>query len=595
MELGGLLAFIPCGSVCTAWQDSHLDGLSMSWRDKTYEVLPALSVRGKELRHSLRLVTVAWMWGVVWMTCISGDQMRSFAKMLGFNDFAFGLLGAIPFLATLGQLFAALIVERTGLRKFVFMDTMIVSRAMWVVIALVPIVFFPGREGSATAVAVALMLLAATNLMAHMATPPWWTWMGDLIPRRIRGRYFARRAQWATLVQVVVIVVISLSLDYIAGGRNPGNENAVENYNLLVAICIIFAVGSIFGIIDVALFRKVREVFPPHDDKPRKPTFDFHVPRPKRLTPLSMIRMGGHYTGSFVNQVLLDPLGDRVFRHYVCYGAALTFTMTVGGWYFWLHCRENLGFNTLASNCLFLVIGPLSATLTAGWWGKLIDRWGRRPVLIVATIATAISTLPWFVADRGNPSPQFVIDWINGAGSLIGGIFGHGGMLLLDEHSAPLTGAYLLAALGCIIGGSAWTGVSLAQQAIILGFSDGGGRNKYVAASSVLINLGGVLGGIVGGLTAEYFKGAIFVVGPLLLNNYHLTFALGMFVRLISLFWLYDMPDPGSRKVRDMLKYVSENAYNAVAGRLFYPLRVFGWGGRASKPNGETNKERRSQ
>ena len=36
--------------------------------------------------------------------------------MLGFNDLAFGILGAIPFLATFGQLFATILMEQTGLR-----------------------------------------------------------------------------------------------------------------------------------------------------------------------------------------------------------------------------------------------------------------------------------------------------------------------------------------------------------------------------------------------------------------------------------------------------------------------------------------------
>ena len=135
----------------------------MSWREKTYDVLPALSVRGKDLRQSLRLVTVAWMWGVVWMTCVSGDQMRAFAKMLGFNDFAFGLMGAIPFLATLGQLPAAIVVERTGLRKYLFLNCQIAARLLWLPIALVPLVIFPGPSGSVLAVVIVLTLMDTIN------------------------------------------------------------------------------------------------------------------------------------------------------------------------------------------------------------------------------------------------------------------------------------------------------------------------------------------------------------------------------------------------------------------------------------------------
>ena len=76
----------------------------MSWRNKSYDEVPALSVRGQRLRQSLRTVTVAWMFGIVWMTCIAGSRLTIFARMLGFNNFHFGLLAAVPFVATLGQL-----------------------------------------------------------------------------------------------------------------------------------------------------------------------------------------------------------------------------------------------------------------------------------------------------------------------------------------------------------------------------------------------------------------------------------------------------------------------------------------------------------
>ncbi len=82
-----------------------------TWRERSYEdVLPALSVRRKDLRKSLRTVTVAWMYGVVWMSCVSGSHVNTFARKLGFDDFAFGLMTAIPFVATFGQLLATVLI-----------------------------------------------------------------------------------------------------------------------------------------------------------------------------------------------------------------------------------------------------------------------------------------------------------------------------------------------------------------------------------------------------------------------------------------------------------------------------------------------------
>ena len=112
----------------------------MSLRRRSYEMLPALSVRGPELRRSLRLVTVAWMFGVVWMSFAFGSHVPLFVRRLGFREEHFGVMAAIPPLSQFAQLFAVLQIERTGLRKYHFLVVMTLSRACWVLIALIPLV-----------------------------------------------------------------------------------------------------------------------------------------------------------------------------------------------------------------------------------------------------------------------------------------------------------------------------------------------------------------------------------------------------------------------------------------------------------------------
>ena len=155
--------------------------------------------------------------------------------------------------------------------------------------------------------------------------------------------------------------------------------------------------------------------------------------------------------------------------------------------------------------------------------------------------------------------------------------------------AAPLIGpslpvsAYLLAALGCVLGGISWGGVGLAQTGVTLHFADGQGRSKYVAASAVLISIGGAMGGLLGGAmvqSLEFLRTHPIVLGPFEWNHWHAAFAVSLVVRLASLGWLVHMPDPGARPVRYVLRYLTANVSNAVSGRLFYPLRVFGWGRR---------------
>jgi MFS family permease len=321
------------------------------WRHQYYEVLPALSMRRGALRQSLRRITVAWIFGVAWISCTSGDQVRAFARMLGFNEFAFGLLGALPFLATLGQLYAAILIERTGWRKSPFILWGTIHRLLWLAVAAVPLLLRPGWG----AVALVLGILAVSHFLGAMATPGWMTWMSDLIPRRIRGRYFATRLLWAQRVQIVVVILLSVALD--AATVRTAPETLGSQGRLMAVICAIFAVGAVLGAIDIFLFRKVREMVP-------------HAPR--RPAPPAPMRR-------HLRELLVEPLRDRVFRNYVCYGATIAFTATFGGWYFWRYSTEGLGFTKLGTNCLFMVIAPLAGNLAVRGWGALQDRWGRRP------------------------------------------------------------------------------------------------------------------------------------------------------------------------------------------------------------------------
>jgi len=548
----------------------------MSWRSKSYEVLPALSVRGCELRQSLRTVTIAWMFGIVWMSCAYGSHLKSYARMLGFGDFAFGIMAALPWLATFGQLVATIGVERTGLRKHQFLFCMTVSRAMWLLLPLIPLLL---PVPSLLAVTAMLVVLGISSLMAALGTPAWYTWMGDLIPRRIRGRYMARRSRLCSPIQIVTVISLGILLDNVTAKDAP--ETLLGQPVLMVTACIVFVVAGIFGVTDVLLFRKIRELIPANRDRPRQHVVNIEVPRPSHRGPTLLLSYFGRYVVAIFGQVLIGPLKDHVFRSYVAYGTMMAFAMTVGGWYWWLNAMEHLGFSKLATNILFMAIGPVSAIVTANLWGGLIDRWGRRPVLLIATFGTIISVLPWFLATPDSPHPLFIEHAVNWTSRQVSGIFGYPTNLIGPE--TPL-GAFCLIFVGSAIGGACWSALNLAQMGIILGFSDGPGRSKYVAASAVLISVGGAAGGILGGVVTEALH---FLqdspIGMFEWNNWHAAIALSLLARILGFSLALNMPDPGAGRVRDIFRLARTNAYNAVAPRLFYALRVVGWRRRSSR------------
>src|SRR5206468_10914357 len=67
-------------------------------------------------RRALSLVTVAWVFGSVWATATGGAPLTQFAQSLGASAFQFGLLSALPFIASLVSMPASALIERTGQR-----------------------------------------------------------------------------------------------------------------------------------------------------------------------------------------------------------------------------------------------------------------------------------------------------------------------------------------------------------------------------------------------------------------------------------------------------------------------------------------------
>jgi len=540
----------------------------MFWRSKSYEVLPALSVRRRELRQSLRTVTIAWMFGIVWMSCAWGAHVKSFARMLGFGDMAFGIMSALPWAAAVGQIVATIIIERTGLRKFQFLYVMTINRALWLLLPLIPLLLpVPSR----IAVVTTLVIIGVSRFLGALGMPAWWSWMGDLIPRRIRGRYMAQRDRLAKAVQIFAVIVLGVILDHVTVEGEP--ETMTAQPMLMVAACAILVVGAIFGIIDILLFARVREIVPTVKDGLHRPAVNIRVALPQNNRLTEYLAYGARYVAAAFKQILGDPLKDVTFRRFVSYGSVLTFAMTVGGWYWWLLAMEHLGFSKLAVNVLFMVVGPISGILSAKPWGRLVDRWGRRPVMVVASAGLILSVFFWFVATPDTQCPGFILRVVNWVSARTEAMFGWQAV----PPGAPV-GAFMLILLNCALGGAFWSGAFLAMNAIQLGFADGQGRSKYVAASGVLMSAGGVVGGLVGGVITwklgQMISGPI---GPFQWVNWHAAIVLSLVARIASVFIAIRMPDPGSGSIRQMFRLFGINTYNALSPWLFYPLRLIRW------------------
>ncbi len=467
------------------------------------------------LRRDLRLVTLAWGFGSAWLWIAAGAAMTRFAKEVGTPDWAFGLLAAVPFLGALTQLPASWYINAHGGRRTMFLWCCTVGRLMFVAIGLVPWVL-PQAWGWWPPVI--LMLLLAHALM-QATGPAWLNWMSDLIPRRVRGRYFARRAQLVTPVAIGASLGSAWLLDW---------AHAQDAADLMLRVTsALLMVAGVLGALDILVFLWIKDPYEAQHKHERPPA-----------------KMADLFT----------PLRDRGFRHFL--GFNFSFILATGfmGQYLWLYVLDHLGWSNLLANAGVLAVPMVLQLFTRPAWGRLCDRLGKKPVLLVSGAAVAFGSVGWMAM-----TPTL---WWPG---------------------------FLLVALVVM----AWPGTELANFNFLLEFSkdtdksrkgERSGGAQAAALFSVSNAVAGGLSGVIGAVIAAQLHDWTWEtgLGNYTWNYFHILFGISTLIRLAALVFALGLDEPTATGTRDAMRYMAAGAYNNLRAAAATPTRLAGparrWG-----------------
>lgn len=194
------------------------------------------------------LVTLAWFFGAIWISATAGTPQTNYAKSLGASNFQFGVLSALPFIASFLSLPGTLLIEATGQRKKIFLIGLFFQRLMWIPIALVPLWIYKshGDAGKPVAVIFFLVMIFMMHCGQAIGGPGWMGWMSDLVPPQIRGTYFSRRRQWGLLSAIPAAWGAGWLLDHYA----LTTDSAV----VMTWCAVVFLVACFFGTLDIITF-----------------------------------------------------------------------------------------------------------------------------------------------------------------------------------------------------------------------------------------------------------------------------------------------------------------------------------------------------
>lgn len=301
----------------------------------------------------------------------------AYALLLGASNTALGFVAALPQLGTASQLLSAYALQRLPRRKGLVIAGATAGRLLFLAIPVLPFVLARGP-----ALALFLVLWGLGNVLASVAGNAWTSWMSDVIPRSMRGRYMSWRNTLAGLGGMVVFLTAGILLDARAGA--PPGASPEADARRLAGFGIVFATACAAALLSAFMLAVQPE--PPR----RAPAGDGAPGTP--LAPLALIRL---------------PFADPAFRRLLLFFAVFSAVNGIGNPFWTPYTVEDLGGDYSFLTTLN-VVGGLAGLLALRLWGRAIDRFGSRPIIAVAVLFTALHPLYYFASARGFLAPLFI-------------------------------------------------------------------------------------------------------------------------------------------------------------------------------------------
>jgi len=270
----------------------------------------------------------------------------AFAVFLKAGASQIALLASLPpLLAAAAQLFSAWLGSYTGLRKPIILVGAYLQAFCWLPLIAIPMLF--PDIGIESLIACVVCYFAFGN----MVVPQWTSMMGDLVPEKSRGRYFASRTRVASLTSFVALVISGLVLHTFT---SSGME--AIGFILIFAVAASARVGSAY---------QLRQMV----DPPRGPATT------EVATPLAAWRKIHH-----------SP-----FVRFSLFFASMQFAVAIASPFFTLYMLRDLKFSYLQfmTNTAVVVLAQIA---TFNVWGHISDHFGNR--VILATTGVLITTVP---------------------------------------------------------------------------------------------------------------------------------------------------------------------------------------------------------
>ena len=438
-----------------------------------------------EVRKGLTVNIICACFAMTWVTASQGLPMTMLMENLKGEGVIISLTLVLQQLAMMLQIPAALVAERLPQRKPFFFVTNLTHRALWFIPAFLPL-FMPG--GPTTTTIIILCAIGLSSVFAQMAVPPWMSWMADLVPENIRGRFWGRRQSWCMAAYLVAMFAAGKVLDAFPDPKVTGD---------FTGFTIVFGFCAAMGCMDIILH--------------------WYVPEP-RPTPIRNKK----------------PIATRIrelwampdFRRLTLTFSMWSFGCAIPGAFSFVYLKREYAV-TYSQLTLLVVASSLSITILSSIWGTIMDRLGSRAFGILMMFSGPVASLSWFfIAPPGDITVAELLAMCPLGGSSLAAWVsqypGLGGFGMAQPMWLVLVVNFLF--------GSFYGGVGLCQMDMISRLTPKEGRTLAMGLHWTIIGAVAAIGSIIGGNLVDW------VTAHPLPGTWHTVFGQHMgFIHILAL------------------------------------------------------------
>lgn len=306
-----------------------------------------------------------------------GDSFVSpFAIAINTSNPMVAMLSSISgFLGPLSQIFGSKLIEKHS-RKKIILKAVFLESLMWLPFIAIAFLF---QKGIITNILPLIFLFSFSiySVITNMINPIWFSWMGDIIDEKFRGRFFSKRSLLTGFVSVVLAILASFFLDYFK-----------EKNWTMYGFAILFFLALISRLISLKSFKKQYE--------------------PK-------IKLEKGYYFSFWQFLKEAPKTN--FGKFAIFRASLFFSAYVTASLLTIYLIRILGFDYK----IYMIItfaGTVFSLIFLELWGKFADKYGNYKTIYITSVMIPIIPILWILS----PNPIYLIL----VPSFLGGIYSAG-------------------------------------------------------------------------------------------------------------------------------------------------------------------------